>query len=189
MAATGGTAIVAAMTSDPAAVPATPPRHALLTSRFVWPLAALVYAALMVACVLWGLKTGERGIDTRARELLGAYAIGAPLGLIALAPFYGWLVPRRSRVAGLIVALILVAGATAAAIAFVGFATNSPWWDAFQPDLPLKLRVWILGESYALNVFLFLTLGYRVAMPQGLVPLFLAALWLADRRRRIGARG
>lgn len=173
------------MTSDPATIPAAPARHALLTSRLAWPLAALVYAALMVACVLWGLKMGERGIDTRARELLGAYAVGAPLGLIALAPFYGWLVPRRSRIAGTIVALILVAGATVAAIAFVGFAVNSPWWDAFQPGLSPTLRVWILGESYALNVFLFLTLGYRIAMPQGLVPLLLAALWLADRRRRV----
>jgi hypothetical protein len=173
------------MTSDPAAIPSAPARHTLLTSRLAWPLAALVYTALMVACVLWGLRTGERGIDTRAQELLGAYAAGAPLGLIALAPFYGWLVPRRSWIGGVIVALFLVAGATAAAISFVGFAVNSPWWDAFQPDLSLKLRVWILGESYGLNVFLFLTLGYRVAMPQGLVPLVLAALWLADRRRRI----
>lgn len=159
-------------------------RRARLPTLVAWPLAAVGYGLLLAAAALWGLKTGERGIDSRAVALLVCYALGGPLGLVALAPLYRFLLPRRWPILRFALSFILIAGASSAAIALLAFLATNPIAEAFRPGIPMIIRVRSLIEPYALEGFLFLTMGQRVAMPQALVPLVLAAWWLADRRAR-----
>lgn len=175
------------MTALPPALPdqpTVPPYRRPLPTLVAWPLAALVYGALLAAAALWGLKTGERGLDSRAQALLVCFALGGPLGLVALAPLYRFVLPRRMPWLRYVLAAVLVAGASSAAIAFVAFVATNPIAEAFRPGIPLVIRVRSLVEPYALEGYLFLTIGQRVAMPQALAPILLAAWWLADRRGR-----
>jgi hypothetical protein len=163
--------------------PAAPrrPLHPLLA----WPLAALLYALTLTAAALWGLKAAEHGFDSRARDLLICYALGAPLGLLALAPVYRYLLPRGRPLLRYGLAFVLVAGASTAGIALLAFLATTPLSEIFRPDISLLTRLLSPIAAYALEVFLFLTLGQRIAMPQALPILIAAAWWLGDRRARI----
>lgn len=177
------------MIAVPPAAPDSSPaptsgRRPPLPTLVAWLLAGLVYGLALTAAALWGLKTGERGLDSRALALLVCYALGGPLGLLTLAPLYRFLLPRRWPLVRFALGFILVAGASSAAIAFLAFVATNPIAEAFRPGIPMIIRVRSLVEPYALEGFLFLTIGQRVAMPQALVPLVLAAWWLADRRAR-----
>jgi hypothetical protein len=163
----------------PASSP-VPPRRPLWRAALVWALAALVYGAALAVAALWGLKAGDHG---RAQRLLMCYVVGGPLGLVALAPVHRFLLPRRGwwRYP---IACLLVGTATTLGIPFVAYLLEADFVGPFVPGIPLLARAMFLVMPYAMELFFFLTLSGRLALPQVLIPVALAAWWLAARRAR-----